>query len=88
MGVNPAQVRRFVGILKECGFINTTPGVGGMSLAKSPSKISLYDIFVALDEPNLFKIHSNLLDLCPLASKIERILSSITLRLIKTSLIN
>ena len=47
---NPAFVRRLLALLNKAGLTKSQPGKGGGSqLAKGPKKISLLDIFEAVD---------------------------------------
>ncbi|MBR8464327.1 Rrf2 family transcriptional regulator [Campylobacter sp. faydin G-24] len=77
VGTNPVIVRKLMSILKSANLIITRAGVGGVSLAKAPSEISLYDVFVAVNEGenNLFKIHKNSPAACPLGGRIDALLT-------------
>ncbi|CAD7288445.1 Rrf2 family transcriptional regulator [Campylobacter suis] len=75
VGTNPVIVRQIIALLKSSGLIITRAGVGGISLARSASKISLLDIFKAVNgSENLFKIHENSPPACPLGAQIEGLL--------------
>ena len=50
-GTNPVVVRRVLGRLREAGLLISEKGhAGGWKLAKSPTQISLADVYLALDE--------------------------------------
>lgn len=61
MSVNTSAsfVRRVLAKLSKAGLIQTSKGKGGSCrLAKEPKKISLLDIYVAVDPPKVFSIHT------------------------------
>lgn len=50
-GTNPVVVRRVLGRLREAGLLTSEKGhAGGWRLAKAPTRISLADVYLALDE--------------------------------------
>ena len=50
-GTNPVVVRRVLGRLREAGLLTSEKGhAGGWRLAKSPTNITLADVYLALDE--------------------------------------
>lgn len=65
LSTNPVVVRRIMGMLRECGYVDVTKGrSGGWSLACSLSDVTLLDIHNLLGETSLFTIgltdeHSN-----------------------------
>jgi Rrf2 family protein len=51
-GISASYLAKLVNTLARKGFVHTQRGVrGGVSLAKAPDSMSLYDIALALDEP-------------------------------------
>ncbi len=51
-GISASYLAKLVNTLARKGFVHTQRGVrGGVSLAKTPESITLYDIALALDEP-------------------------------------
>lgn len=51
VGTNPVVVRRVLGQLREAGLLISEKGhSGGWKLARAPEKISLADIYLALNE--------------------------------------
>lgn len=75
VGTNPVIIRKITACLKSAGLVEVRAGVGGMSLAKNPENISLYDVYMAVSESEkeLFKIHSSP-QLCPLGGRINGLL--------------
>ena len=68
LGTNPVVVRRLIGSLREAGLVRTQLGAGGgASLTRCPDKISLLDIYNAIEqasEPDLFALGSIEEDVC------------------------
>lgn len=51
VNTNPVSIRRVLGLLTKAGLVVTTEGAGGgASLARSPEKITLADIYRAVEE--------------------------------------
>lgn len=77
IGVNPVIIRNITALLKKAKLIKTSPGVGGLSLLKQPSEITLLDIYNAVnsDQKELFKIHQKSPAACPLGGQIQNLLS-------------
>lgn len=73
---NPSLVRRLVSLLKRAGLIQSSTRLGITGLGRPPEKISLLDIFRAVEtEQQLFGIHSETNPGCPVGAKIEAILT-------------
>lgn len=54
---SPVVVRRLMGKLRKAGLLKTVHGSADPKLAKSPQEISLYDVFLAVeDNQHLFTI--------------------------------
>ena len=59
-GVNPVVVRQTLGRLKRAGLAAVAAGTGGARLAREPERISLLDIYRAVDlveRERLFNFH-------------------------------
>ena len=57
MKTNPVVIRRILGSLRECGFVQSEKGHGGgWTLACEPNAVTLRDIYLALGAPGLFAI--------------------------------
>ncbi|MDO3677154.1 Rrf2 family transcriptional regulator [Paenibacillus ehimensis] len=62
VNTNPVVIRRIMGMLKKAGLVDVRPGVGGASLLKDPERITLLDVYRAVnvtEEDRLFRIHGN-----------------------------
>ena len=74
---NPALVRRLLVNLKRGGLIKTQTGMGVTGLAKPAEKISLLEVFRAVErEQRLFDIHTDTNLDCPVGAKIEQVLTT------------
>lgn len=76
VGTNPVIVRRILGQLRNAGLITVEQGIGGVSLAKAPSEISLLDIYNAVEkkEDTIFHFHENPNEACPVGGRIHELL--------------
>lgn len=77
VNTNPVIIRRIMSKLKQVGLIEVRPGVGGASLLKDPSDITLLDIYRALEvveDGELFNFHKHPNPNCPVGSMIEQTL--------------
>ncbi len=58
VNTNPAFVRRLLGALAKAGLAESQMGQGGGALLARPAeKISLLDVYRAVDDQNLFALH-------------------------------
>ena len=54
---NPSRLRQLCSLLAQAGFIRSYKGAkGGIELAVSPDKISLYDLCLACEDLNFFAL--------------------------------
>ena len=75
VNVNPVIIRNTLGMLKKAGLVNVEAGVGGASLAKDPSDITLLDVFRAVEkDEDLFHFHENPNPNCPVGKAIHPVL--------------
>jgi Rrf2 family protein len=59
VNANPVFVKRILVKLSKAKLAKTTVGKsGGYDLARSPKRISLFDIYSAVNPPNAFAIHT------------------------------
>jgi DNA-binding IscR family transcriptional regulator len=57
MDTNPVVVRRLMAGLRDCGYVRSEKGHGGgWTLTCDPAKVTLRDIYLALDSPPLLAI--------------------------------
>lgn len=77
VNTNPVVIRRIMGMLKKAGLVDVRAGVGGASLRKEPNRITLLDIYRAVnvtEEHQLFRIHEGPNMNCPVGRSIEQVL--------------
>jgi Rrf2 family protein len=76
---NPAVVRRLIGALAKAGLLVTHLGKGGgAELARGPKKITLADIYRAVEEPGLIPLHRTPPDpQCPVGRRIQPALKEV-----------
>jgi DNA-binding IscR family transcriptional regulator len=74
---NPTIVRNIMALLRDSGIIEITAGTGGAKLSREPDKISMRDVYLAVNpikDGKLFKIHQDTAPNCPIGSTIETLL--------------
>lgn len=79
VNTNPVVIRRIVSLLKNSGLVSVRAGKGGVGLLKSPSMISLLDVYKAIQtdqNASVFDYHHNTKQSCPIGSTINSVLSS------------
>ena len=60
VNTNPAMIRRILGMLGKAGLTSSTMGSnGGTVLARPADKVSLLEIYRAVDEPGILALHSS-----------------------------
>jgi Rrf2 family protein len=76
VNTNPVVVRRILGRLREAGLVITVPGpTGGSRLARDPQKITLEQVYEAVEEGELFHMHySEPNSMCPIGCNIQQVL--------------
>jgi Predicted transcriptional regulator len=77
VGTNPVVIRKLMGLLKEAGLIEIAAGTGGTQLTRSASKITLLDIFRAIEpvkDGHLFRMHEESAPACPVGGNITTLL--------------
>ena len=72
VNVNPVIIRNTLGMLKKAGLVNVEAGVGGASLAKDPTEITLLDVFRAVEKSeDMFHFHENPNPNCPVGRSVH-----------------
>lgn len=73
VNVNPVVIRRTLGKLKAAGLVTVEAGVGGTALARPAEKITLLDVFDAVESTpqDLFAFHENPNPACPVGHSIH-----------------
>ena len=76
VNVNPVIIRRILGQLKDAGIVKVEAGVGGASIIKNLSDITLLDIFYAVEsiDDSFFHFHDNPNSFCPVGNSIHNVL--------------
>lgn len=60
VNTNPVVIRRILSSLRHAGLLESQAGVqGGLRLARAPERISLADIYAALDLGGVMAVHEN-----------------------------
>ena len=79
VNTNPVVIRHLLSALKKAGLVVSKEGKeGGASLAKSAAKISLAEIFAAVEENGILSPNKNPeLKSCPVSCGMKRVLPSI-----------
>ncbi|GAB6393673.1 MAG: Rrf2 family transcriptional regulator [Treponematales bacterium] len=77
VNTNPVIIRKTMGLLRDGGLLEITAGTGGTRLTRPPAKITMRDIYLAVN-PNkdgkLFKIHQETAPRCPVGGNIQSLL--------------
>ena len=75
VNVHPVIIRNTLGKLKTAGIVHVRAGEGGATLANDPQKITLLDIFEAVEkEEDLFHFHEHPNPQCPVGKNMHAIL--------------
>lgn len=75
INTNPVIIRNILGLLSSAGIIEIKAGIGGAFLSKPPEKITLLDIFKAVEkEESLFHFHENPNPQCPIGRTIHSVM--------------
>ncbi|CFX80445.1 Transcription regulator Rrf2-like [Syntrophomonas zehnderi OL-4] len=78
VNTNPALIRRILGYLKNAGLVNVAAGTGGTTLTRDAEKITLLDIYRAVELTNqsrLFGLHETTNSECPIGRNINEVLT-------------
>lgn len=77
VNTNPVIIRNILGSLSSAGIVEVRPGVGGAVLARPADKITLLDIFKAVErEEALFRFHENPNMQCPIGRSIHSVMDA------------
>lgn len=79
LNTNPVVVRRILSELQKAGLLETEAGrSGGARLARNAKSISLYEVYAAVDEGDLFAYNPNDPNKkCALSCKMKTVLSPV-----------
>lgn len=79
VNVNPVVIRRLLQQLKKAGIISVVRGSGGADIQKPLDKITLLDVYRAVEcveNGQLFHFHENPNPLCPVGKNIHSVLDT------------
>lgn len=80
VGTNASYIRKVISLLKNAGLLISQQGKLGYALSKSPSDITLFEIYQATQEIQhiqLFQIHQHANPACPVGKNIGGAVSPI-----------
>jgi DNA-binding IscR family transcriptional regulator len=78
VGVNPVIIRNIIGLLRRGGLLETQRGVAGARLTRPADRISLLDVYRAVNAPeSVLKIHQKPNPTCPLGANIQSVLDEV-----------
>lgn len=81
VATNPVVIRRLLAQLARAGIVESSHGAkGGFRLARPASKVSLHDIYRAVEEGSFFVQHEKRNEKCPLACRMQKILAAVFTR--------
>ena len=77
VNTNPVVIRRLMGDLERAQLVSSAAGrTGGFALGRAPERISLADIYQAVEGNGIFKIHKvDPNSKCPIAAMIGKIIT-------------
>ncbi|ULQ60970.1 Rrf2 family transcriptional regulator [Brucepastera parasyntrophica] len=77
VGNNPVIIRNIYGKLKQAGILSVQRGTGVTELAKPANKITLWEVYQAVETDaagEIFKFSDTLSEICPVGSSIRELL--------------
>ena len=77
IGVNPVIVRNVIGMLRRAGLVTTQQGAKGAHIARPLKKITLLDVFRAVETEDLFSFHPRPNPNCPVGAQIQSTLEDV-----------
>lgn len=79
VNTNPVVIRRLMGLLSASGLVTVQAGRGGGAILSRPArKISLLDIYHAVEERAVMRVHEDTNPDCPVGSSVCSILATVT----------
>jgi Rrf2 family protein len=77
VNTNPVVIRRLMSDLEKAGLVRSASGrTGGFSLARAPDGISLADIYKAVEDETIFRMHkTDPASDCPIGAQICKVLA-------------
>jgi Rrf2 family protein len=81
VATNPVVIRRLLAQLARAGIVESSHGAkGGFRLAKPAARVSLHDVYQAVEEGAFFVQHEKRNEKCPLACRMQKILAGVFTR--------
>jgi len=81
VATNPVVIRRLLAQLVRAGIVEASHGAkGGFRLARPAGRISLHDVYAAVEEGGFFALRARVSDTCPVASRMNSILNGVFAR--------
>jgi Rrf2 family protein len=81
VATNPVVIRRLLAQLARAGIVESAHGAkGGFRLAKSAAKVSLHDVYKAVEEGAFFAQREQKNEKCPVACRMQAILNGVFTR--------
>ena len=81
VATNPVVIRRLLSQLARAGIVESAHGAkGGFRLARPAAKVSLHDIYRAVEEGGFFALAEKSNDKCPVACRMKEILDGVFAR--------
>ena len=81
IGISPVMVRRLMGNLRQAGLVQTTQGTAQPRLARDLQKITLYDVYLAVEDSDgphpLFNVNHDTNPQCKVGGHIQPILAEV-----------
>jgi len=79
VNANPVIIRRILAKLRDAGLVQIQGGSsGGARLNRNPEQITLLDVHRAIDEEQIFALHTNMpSEKCPIGSTIKSALAEV-----------
>lgn len=74
---NPVVIRRLMTELERAGLVKSVAGrSGGFELNRDPGRITLADVYFAVEDENVFRMHkTDPRSACPVAAQLAQVLS-------------
>ena len=75
---NPVVIRRLMTELEKAGLVHSVAGrSGGFELSRDPGQITLADVYFAVEDENVFRMHkTDPRSPCPVAAQLGQVLSA------------
>lgn len=78
IATNPVVIRRLLALLARAGIVESAHGAkGGFRLARPASKVSLHDVYKAVEEGAFFAQREQKNEKCPVACRMQAILGGV-----------